>query len=118
MQVDFEGAYPIEGAKEVATLMTRYVSRALRTWSSQQAARKQLMVAGGKNQKKPGGLGTRVASVWKKVKGKGKGRAPSPDEREPRLPIVHLAVGADAFGSAQIVAQAQEQVEQCVGVEE
>lgn len=33
-QVDFDGAYPIEGAKEVATLMTRYVTRALRERSS------------------------------------------------------------------------------------
>ncbi len=30
LQVDYEGGYPIEGAKEVSTLMTRYVSRALR----------------------------------------------------------------------------------------
>ena len=29
-QVDYDGAFPIEGAKEVATLMTRYVPRALR----------------------------------------------------------------------------------------
>ena len=29
-QVDYDGAFPIEGAKEVATLMTRYVTRALR----------------------------------------------------------------------------------------
>jgi hypothetical protein len=28
--VDYDGAFPIEGAKEVATLMTRYVTRALR----------------------------------------------------------------------------------------
>ena len=31
-QVDFDGQYPIEGAKEVGTLITRYVSRALRAW--------------------------------------------------------------------------------------
>ena len=31
-QVDFEGRYPIEGAKEVKTLMTRYVTRAVRMW--------------------------------------------------------------------------------------
>ncbi|KAK9819389.1 hypothetical protein WJX81_001102 [Elliptochloris bilobata] len=29
-RVDYDGAFPIEGAKEVATLMTRYVTRALR----------------------------------------------------------------------------------------
>ena len=34
-QVDFEGKYPIEGAKEVGTLMTRYISRVLRPWSGQ-----------------------------------------------------------------------------------
>ena len=28
--MDYDGAFPIEGAKEVATLMTRYVTRALR----------------------------------------------------------------------------------------
>lgn len=32
LQVDFEGRYPIEGAKEVKTLMTRYVTRAMRLW--------------------------------------------------------------------------------------
>lgn len=31
-QVDFEGPHPIEGAKEVSTVMTRHVSRALRLW--------------------------------------------------------------------------------------
>jgi hypothetical protein len=33
MQVDFDGAHPLEGAKEVKSLMTRYVTRALRAWS-------------------------------------------------------------------------------------
>lgn len=33
--MDFEGKYPIEGAKEVKTLMTRYVTRAIRTWTMQ-----------------------------------------------------------------------------------
>lgn len=31
-KVDFDGDHPVEGAKEVATLMTRYVARALRVW--------------------------------------------------------------------------------------
>lgn len=35
LQVDFEGGHPIEGAKEVSTVMTRYVSRALRLWLHQ-----------------------------------------------------------------------------------
>ena len=35
VQVDFDGGdHPIEGAKEVGTLMTRYVSRAVRNWQS------------------------------------------------------------------------------------
>ena len=35
LQVDFDGGdHPIEGAKEVGTLMTRYVSRAVRNWQS------------------------------------------------------------------------------------
>lgn len=36
LQVDFEGSHPIEGAKEVSTVITRYVSRALRLWLHQQ----------------------------------------------------------------------------------
>lgn len=39
MQVDFEGDFPIEGAKEVATLMTRYASRPLRLWAAAQQQR-------------------------------------------------------------------------------
>jgi hypothetical protein len=42
-QVDFDGDFPIEGAKEVTTLMTRYVSRLLRLWAAaQQAAAEQV----------------------------------------------------------------------------
>ena len=36
VQVEFDGLHPIEGAKEVSTVMTRHVSRALRLWSVQQ----------------------------------------------------------------------------------
>ncbi len=35
-QVEFDGSHPIEGAKEVSTVMTRHVSRALRVWSVRQ----------------------------------------------------------------------------------
>ena len=35
MQVDYDGAYPIEGAKEASILLTRYVSRTLRLWQQQ-----------------------------------------------------------------------------------
>lgn len=38
MQVDFEGDFPIEGAKEVTTLLTRYASRPLRLWAAAQQA--------------------------------------------------------------------------------
>ena len=37
-QVDFEGEHPIEGAKEVKTLMTRYVTRAMRGWAAKMEA--------------------------------------------------------------------------------
>ncbi|KAL4448497.1 hypothetical protein ABPG75_005716 [Micractinium tetrahymenae] len=37
-KVDFDGDFPIEGAKEVATLMTRYASRPLRLWAATQQA--------------------------------------------------------------------------------
>lgn len=43
-QVDFDGDFPIEGAKEVATLMTRYVSRPVRLWA---AAKQQAAAAAG-----------------------------------------------------------------------
>ena len=36
--MDFEGPHPIEGAKEVSTVMTRHVSRAVRLWLHQQRA--------------------------------------------------------------------------------
>lgn len=47
-KVDFEGDFPIEGAKEVATLMTRYASRPLRLWAAaQQAAADRQRKGGG-----------------------------------------------------------------------
>lgn len=39
LQVDFDGEYPIEGAKEVGTLMTRHVTRALKVWTRAAAAK-------------------------------------------------------------------------------
>ena len=54
MQVDFEGDFPIEGAKEVATLMTRYASRPLRLWA---AAQQQRLAAEQQRAKKGGGGG-------------------------------------------------------------
>ncbi len=115
VQVDFEGPYPIEGAKEVGTLMTRYVSRALRAWSSQQAARKQLAVTGGKKpSREHGGFNSKVVSALQKVKAKAKGGQDAPAE-EDILPVVHLNVGRDALGNPQLVAQTQLQFQQCVG---
>ncbi|BDA43300.1 probable chaperone protein ClpB [Coccomyxa sp. Obi] len=111
-RVDFEGPYPIEGAKEVSTLMTRYISRALRAWSAQQAARKQVALPGADREKKHGALTSRVMSTLKKMKGKRSQPAPKEDDL---LPIAHLAVGKDALGNPQVVAQTQQQLEQCVG---
>ena len=37
-RVDYEGGYPIEGAKEVRAVMTRYVSTALRAWTRDHGA--------------------------------------------------------------------------------
>lgn len=55
-QVDFEGDFPIEGGKEVGTLMTRYVSRPLRLWTAaqqeatEQRKRRKKTPAGGQQQ--------------------------------------------------------------------
>jgi hypothetical protein len=35
-KVDYEGPYPIEGGKEIGTLMSRYVSRPVREWTAAQ----------------------------------------------------------------------------------
>jgi ATP-dependent Clp protease ATP-binding subunit ClpA len=39
-KVDFEDGYPIEGGKEVGTMVVRYVSRPVREWAALQRARK------------------------------------------------------------------------------
>ncbi|EFN56148.1 hypothetical protein CHLNCDRAFT_51790 [Chlorella variabilis] len=55
-KVDFEGDFPIEGGKEVGTLMTRYVSRPLRLWTAaqqeatEQRKRRKKTPAGGQQQ--------------------------------------------------------------------
>ena len=77
MQVDFEGKYPIEGAKEVGTLMTRYISRVLRPWSG------QLSGAPGKSVKTAissvaGKLKKAVKKPTKAASGKQKSLAPPP----------------------------------------
>ena len=59
MQVDYDGAYPIEGAKEVSILLTRYVSRTLRQWQlSQKPASHNLM-----------SLATLTSAIPKSMKG-------------------------------------------------
>jgi hypothetical protein len=50
LQVDYEDDFPIEGAKEVDTLLTRYVSRPLRLWTEAQQQRRQAMPKGGAKQ--------------------------------------------------------------------
>ena len=41
-KVEFEGPYPIEGGKEVGTLLTRYVTRPIREWVKfQEMAKKE-----------------------------------------------------------------------------
>jgi uncharacterized protein YlxW (UPF0749 family) len=54
VQVDFDGAFPIEGAKEVGTLLTRYASRPLRQWTAdqQQQAEQQKKHRGSSKKKK------------------------------------------------------------------
>ena len=44
VQVDFEGMYAIEGAKEVSTVMTRHVSRLIRPWLAEQSQEGNLQV--------------------------------------------------------------------------
>ncbi|KAI3426218.1 hypothetical protein D9Q98_008594 [Chlorella vulgaris] len=53
-KVDFDGAFPIEGAKEVGTLLTRYASRPLRQWTAdqQQHAEQQKKQRGSSKKKK------------------------------------------------------------------
>ena len=52
MQVDFGDCspnrvdcYPVEGARPVTTIMTRYVSRAIKNWSDNQIAERHLQKA-------------------------------------------------------------------------
>ena len=100
-QVDFEGAYPIEGAKEVGTLMTRYVSRALRPWSGQLGAdlsHKSVRTAV-----------SQAAEKVKKAVGKSSNAtAGKPKALKPALPHLQLSVGSDHRGVQQVVCHAAE----------
>ena len=102
MQVDFDGEYPIEGAKEVGTLMTRHVSRALRPWTAPRAAEGRAR------------RGAQLAAVGSKLQGllplKGplKGLARRDNDTEPvarPLPTVKLRSEPNRAGLCQIVAQ-------------
>ena len=45
LQVDFEGAYAIEGAKEASVLLTRYVTHTLRKWQQLNLSNKPSFLA-------------------------------------------------------------------------
>lgn len=94
--MDFEGAYPIEGAKEVGTLMTRHVSRALRAFTG-----KQLAVADTGGKKKTKQLASEVKGLVQRVIRHG--HAAKEEARE-QLPEIHLRVERNAAGMAQVVA--------------
>lgn len=96
VQVDFEGPYPIEGAKEVGTLMTRYVSRALRPWSGQLGSPPASMKA----------AITGVANKMKKVVRRGENATAAKQKAlKPALPHLHLSTGSDHRGVQQVVVQ-------------
>lgn len=111
-QVDFDGEYPIEGAKEVGTLMTRYVSRALRAWSAPQAA---LALAALGAKKSPLKLVSSkvhgLVMLLQKERPKGEGAdlaAVAAAELPAALPGVRLSVGRDRAGNLHLVAQTRE----------
>ena len=71
-QVDFDGAYPLEGAKEVKSLMTRYVTRALREHSKVRQRMEERQKAAHKAAKKRWkGLPPRRLSLQVEAEGKG-----------------------------------------------
>lgn len=45
--VEFDGAYPLEGAKEVAVVLTKTVSRPVRRWAEEQGRRGRTAVGKG-----------------------------------------------------------------------
>ena len=83
--MDFDGEYPIEGAKEVATLMTRYVSRALRPWTLSGAAE-----GGGKRMAQLAVVGSKLQGLLP-LKGHAK-RTNGTGAAPPPLPTVKLRV--------------------------
>lgn len=93
-QVDFEGKYPIEGAKEVGTLMTRYISRVLRPWSS------QLSGTPGKSVK--AAMSSVAGKLKKAVKTPSKATSGKQKSLAPPAPHLQLRVQRDRRGYEQI----------------
>jgi hypothetical protein len=63
-KVDFEGPYPIEGGKEVGTLMSRYVSRPVREWTAaQELAKAEEKKRKKKKKEKDGGAAAVMPAV-------------------------------------------------------
>ena len=77
-QVDYDGAFPIEGAKEVATLMTRYVTRALREESLLDSSPLALHAEhGAAAQPPPGVVQLRIAPDGRRLVAEAEERAPA-----------------------------------------
>ena len=100
-QVDFDGDFPIEGAKEVATIMTRYVSRALRHWTATQAA--LTPAAGGRGKQSPlKAVGSKLQGLMQRNKQK---NGEQKEKVAPLLPVLRLVIDEDRAGNEHIVAR-------------
>lgn len=63
-KVEFDGAYPIEGGKEVATRVTVHASRPLRAWAAAQEARlAEALQRGGVDRRDPAPVGSGLLRV-------------------------------------------------------
>jgi hypothetical protein len=104
VQVDFEGPYPIEGAKEVSTLMTRHVSRALRSWKARQRPGQQVALQPPKKKAELKPLVARAMNLVSRiVPGHEAGR--KEDRRELPLGTVRLRVAKSSAGLPKIMAE-------------
>ena len=93
--MDYEGAYPIEGAKEVGTLMTRHVSRALRPWSGQLGAEPP-------HERMKTAISQAAEKVKKAVGKSSNTTAGKQKALKPALPHPQLSVGTNLWGEQQI----------------
>lgn len=108
-QVDFDGEYPIEGAKEVGTLMTRYVSRALRAWGGSAGVLAPAMLGAKKNPLKE--VGSKLQGLLQLQRKE----QPREEDADPAaaavaqlpaaLPGVRLSVDRDRAGNLHLVAR-------------